>query len=239
MSGLAGDRDRHRLRPYRGGDRPRIFPQLDRRSHHLPRLVSALPEGRADGFSRRGVLSRSALARGGADRRRARAALAPVRRGRRSPRPSGATRALSRDQQLLHHDGLRRRRRGRAHDQGPARAGSVSQGHGPLFRPARRRGGDCRAIRAMLRRRLGPGPFAIHAVVHASRHTRSGGGAATTTRTPKPTGSTSRQTVPPTPGQLDKKPMVIPLCRRTSSAKTAAICRSRSTAACCRAAYWK
>ena len=34
-------------------------------------------------------------------------------------------------------------------------AGSVSQGHGPLFRAARRRSRDRRAIRAMLRRRIG------------------------------------------------------------------------------------
>ena len=41
------ERDRQRLCQHRGGDRARIFPQLDRRPHHLPRLVSALPEGRA------------------------------------------------------------------------------------------------------------------------------------------------------------------------------------------------
>ena len=46
-AGLAGDRDRRRLRQHRGGDRARIFPQLDRQPHHLPRLVPALPEGRA------------------------------------------------------------------------------------------------------------------------------------------------------------------------------------------------
>ena len=84
------DRDRQRLRPHRGRDRPRIFPQLDRRPHHLPRLVSALPEGRPDGFPRPGIFRRSALARGRAHRRRAGAALASVRRGCRPPRPSGA-----------------------------------------------------------------------------------------------------------------------------------------------------
>ena len=51
-------------------------------------------------------------------------------------RPSGAAGALSRDQQLLHDHDLRQGRRSRAHDQGPARARSVSQGHGSLFRPA-------------------------------------------------------------------------------------------------------
>ena len=44
--------------------------------------------------------------------------------------------ALSRDQQLLHHHGLRQGRRNRAHDQGPARPRPVSPRHGPLFQPA-------------------------------------------------------------------------------------------------------
>ena len=44
---FARDRDRHRFHPHRGDHRARIFPQLDRQPHHLPRLVSALPEGRA------------------------------------------------------------------------------------------------------------------------------------------------------------------------------------------------
>ena len=55
-------RDRRRFRPYRSGDRARIFPQLDRQPHHLPRLVPALPEGRAHGFPRSGILLRHALA---------------------------------------------------------------------------------------------------------------------------------------------------------------------------------
>ena len=46
-AGVAGDRDRRRLRRHRRRHRPRIFPQLDRQPHHLPRLVPALPEGRA------------------------------------------------------------------------------------------------------------------------------------------------------------------------------------------------
>ena len=56
-------RDRYRLCRHRGGHRPRIFPQLDRRPHYLPRLVSALPQGRADGLPRPGIHRRSALAR--------------------------------------------------------------------------------------------------------------------------------------------------------------------------------
>ena len=60
-------------RRHRGGDRARIFSQLDRRPHHLPRLVSALPEGRPDGLPRPGIHRRPALARGRAHQRRARA----------------------------------------------------------------------------------------------------------------------------------------------------------------------
>ena len=76
----------------RGDHRARIFPQLDRQPHHLPRLVPALPQGRADGLPRPGIHRRPALAPGQAHQRRARAARAPVRRGRRPPRPSGAAR---------------------------------------------------------------------------------------------------------------------------------------------------
>ena len=72
---------------------------------------------------------------GEADRRRAGAARAPVRRGCRPARPSGAAGALSRDQQLLHRDGLRKRRRSGAHDQDAARAGKIPRRHGSLFRP--------------------------------------------------------------------------------------------------------
>ena len=49
-------RHRRRLRPCRGRHRPRIFPQLDRQPHHLPRLVPALPEGRPDRLPRPGIL---------------------------------------------------------------------------------------------------------------------------------------------------------------------------------------
>ena len=66
------DRDRRRFCRHRGDHRARIFPQLDRQPHHLPRLVPALPEGRPDGFPRSGIHRRSALAPGEAHRRRAR-----------------------------------------------------------------------------------------------------------------------------------------------------------------------
>ena len=63
-AGLARDRDRQRLRPHRGHHRARVFPQLDRQPHHLPRLVPALPEGRPHRLPRPGVHLRPALARG-------------------------------------------------------------------------------------------------------------------------------------------------------------------------------
>src|SRR5262249_49595598 len=62
--------------------------------------------------------------------------------------------------------------RGRAHAHAAARPGEFPQGHGPLFRPPRRRGGDHRAVRAMLRRHLRRGPHAIHALVLSGRHAR-------------------------------------------------------------------
>ena len=53
----ARDRDRRRLRRHRSGHRARIFPQLDRQPHHLPRLVPALPEGRPHRLPRPGILA--------------------------------------------------------------------------------------------------------------------------------------------------------------------------------------
>ena len=101
--------------------------------------------------------------------------------------------ALSRDQQLLHGDRLRKGRRGRAHDQDAARAEEFPQGHGPLFRPPRRRGGDHRAVRAMLRRRLGHRPHAIHALVLPGRHARGRRRPANTMRARRAIASTSRR----------------------------------------------
>ena len=59
---LAGDRDRRRLRAHRKRGRARILPQLDRRPHHLPRLVPALAEGRPHRLPRSELLRRHALA---------------------------------------------------------------------------------------------------------------------------------------------------------------------------------
>ena len=68
-AGEPGQRDRCRLCQHRGGHRARVFPQLDRQPHHLPRLVPALPQGRADGLPRSGVhRPTSARARSSASR---------------------------------------------------------------------------------------------------------------------------------------------------------------------------
>jgi hypothetical protein len=50
-AGAARRRDRPGLRQHRPRGRARVFPQLDREPRHLPRLVPALAEGRADGIS--------------------------------------------------------------------------------------------------------------------------------------------------------------------------------------------
>ena len=62
------------------------------------------------------------------------AAPAPVPRGRRPARPSGAADQLSRDQQLLHGDRLREGRRDLPHAADRARPRRLSRRHGPLFR---------------------------------------------------------------------------------------------------------
>ncbi len=118
-------------------------------------------------------------------------ARASVRRGRRPPRPSGAARALSRDQQLLHRDRLREGRRGGADAPDPARARAVPQRHGPLLRAPRRRSRDHRAVRAVLRRCQQPRPHAVHALVFAGRHAGGGGVRPLRCRAQRPTGSIS------------------------------------------------
>src|SRR5262249_54202814 len=54
----------------------------------------------------------------------------------------------------------------------PPRPEDFQKGQNLFFRPPRRRGGDHRAIRAMLRRCIGRGPYAIHALVLPGRHAR-------------------------------------------------------------------
>ena len=153
---------------HRGGDRARIFPQLDRQPHHLPRLVPALPEGRADGLPRPGILRRSALAR----RSSASPTCAVCARSSSSRTPARwpircGPSVYQRDQQLLHRDRLREGRRGGAHDQDAARRREFPRRHGPVFRAPRRRGRDRRAVRPVLRRCERPRPRAVHALVLA------------------------------------------------------------------------
>ena len=81
------------------------------------------------------------------------ASPAPVPRGRRPARPSGAPDELSRDQQLLHGHRLREGRRGLPHAADAARPRRLSRRHGSLFRAPRRRGRDDRGFPRLLRRR--------------------------------------------------------------------------------------
>ena len=210
-AGLARDRDRQRLRQHRGDHRARVFPQLDRQPHHLPRLVPALPEGRADGLPRPGVHLRPALARGHADRRRARPARAPVRRGCGPARPSGAARALSRDQQLLHHDGLREGRRGGAHDCRRCSAAEAFRAGMDLY--FERHDGEAATVEQFVQ------CFAEASGRDLSQfmrwYSQAGTPEVVASGHYDPRTRTYRldlaQTVPPTPGQSDKEPMVIPL----------------------------
>ena len=143
----AGDRDRRRLPGHRDGHRARIFPQLDRQPRHLPRLVPAVAEGRADGLSRPGVLGRPGQPRGEAHRRRAGAARGAVPRGCRPAGASGAAGPLHRDRQFLYRDGLQQGRRGHPHDGDDHRARGVPPRHGSVFRAARQPGGHDRRFR--------------------------------------------------------------------------------------------
>ncbi len=143
-----GHGDRRRLPGDRGGRRPRIFPQLDRQSRDLPRLVPAVAEGRAHGVSRPGVLGRHGLPRGRAHRRRRLSAERAVPGGRRADGAPGAPGRVPRDQQFLHRDGVRERRRGDPDAAHAAGAVALPARNGSLFRAARRAGRDLRRFRA-------------------------------------------------------------------------------------------
>ena len=119
-AGQPGHRHRHRLRQHRVRGRPRVLPQLDRQPRHLPRLVPAVAEGRPHGLPRPGIQPgpgrRGLGARRQAHRGRARAAHRAVPRRRRARWRTRCGPTVPGDQQLLHRHGLRKRRRGRAHD---------------------------------------------------------------------------------------------------------------------------
>ena len=92
-AGQPRDRDRRGLRQHRADHRARVFPQLDRRPGHLPRLVPAHAEGRPHRLPRPAVHGRHALGRREADRRRGVrcATCSSPRMPARSPIRSGPT----------------------------------------------------------------------------------------------------------------------------------------------------
>ncbi len=164
-------RDRRRLLQCRARHRARVLPQLDGRPHHLPRLVPALPQGRADGLSRPGVHLRTSASRAVKridDVKTLRAAQFPEDGGplAHPARPDrykeinnfytatvyekGAeiVRMLA---TLLGEDGFRQR-------------------HGPLFRAPRRRGDDDRSLHQGVRGRQRRRPAAFPDLVSAGRH---------------------------------------------------------------------
>jgi hypothetical protein len=144
--------------------------QLDRQSHHLPRLVPALPQGRFDGLSRARILRRSALARRAAHQGREAPTRAAVP-GRCGPaRPPRAAGEVSEDRQLLHSDRLRKGRRGHSHAQAPDWRRCFRTRHATLFRAPRRHSLDCRRLHRLFRRSLGPRSQRFHGLVRSSRH---------------------------------------------------------------------
>ena len=142
----ARHRDRRRVRGDRGGDRPRVLPQLDRQPRHVPRLVPAHAEGRAHGVPRSAVHRRPDVGGGEADPRRGGAAHEPVPRGRRADGAPDPARVVHLDGQLLHRDGVREGRRGGAALSHAVRRGRLPARHGPLLRAPRRPGRHLRRL---------------------------------------------------------------------------------------------
>ena len=151
----------------------RIFPQLDRQPHHLPRLVPALPEGRPHRLPRPGILRRRALAAGAAHPGCARPARASVRRGCRSARPSGAPDAISRDQQFLHRrPSTRRAPRSSACCRPCSAPQQFRKGMDLYFE---RHDGEAATVEEFVQcfaDASGRDLVAVHAVVRAGRHAR-------------------------------------------------------------------
>ena len=147
-AGQARDRDRHRLPGHRGGHRPRIFPQLDRQPGHLPRLVPAVAEGRADRLPRPAVLGRS-----GQPTRCSRIGNVRTLRAAQFPEDAGPLAHPVQPQSYLRidnfytRDRLQQGRRAGPHDPHAARARRVPPRHGPLHPAARQPGRDDRGFR--------------------------------------------------------------------------------------------
>ena len=161
------------LPEHRGGDRSRIFPQLDRQPGDLPRLVSAVAEGRADRFPRPAVLGRSRERGGAPDRRGAHLAGRAISGGRRPARPPGAAAELSADRQFLYRDRLQQGRRTGPHDPHHAGPGRVPPRHGSLYPPPRP---PCRDDRGFCRGDAGcerGRPRPLPAMVRAGRDARN------------------------------------------------------------------
>ena len=136
---------------------------------------------------------------------------ASVRRGRGAPGASGAAGELHRDQQLLYGDRLREGRRAGAHDRDHPRPRRLPPRHGPLLRAPRRRGGDDRGLRHLLRGRERRATSRTSSSGTRRRARRSWSALCATTRTRRPPSSRSSRSSPPTPGQPKKKPLHIPL----------------------------
>jgi hypothetical protein len=169
-AGAAGHGHRHGLPEHRPRRRPRVLPQLDRQPRHLPRLVPVVIEGGPHGVPRPGVRRRRAFARGDAHPGSTPVARRPVPRGCRADGASDPARLLRRDQQLLHRHGLRKRRRGGAHDPHPARPRQFPQGHGPLLPASRRPGRDLRGLRRGDAGRIEGRSLTVPPLVRPRRH---------------------------------------------------------------------
>ena len=209
--GRPRDRDRRRLRQYRGDHRARIFPQLDRQPHHLPRLVPALPEGRPDGLPRPGILVRRALAPGAAHRRGRRPcgrgssprmrAPSPIRCARRNiarsttstPRPS--TRRAPRSSACSRRSSATR----------TSGAAWTSTSSAATARPRR-----SRISWPAFAEATRPRPRPFRALVRAGRHAARHGEGPLRCRRRRPTASTSRRDAADA-GPAEKEPMVIPV----------------------------
>ena len=209
------DRDRHRLRGHRGDHRPRVFPQLDRQPHHLPRLVPALPQGRAHRLPRPGIHRRPALAPGRAHPRRARPARASSssRTPARSPIRCGRA-SIARSTISTRRPSTRRAPRSCACSRRCSAREDFRKGMDLYFA---RHDGEAATVEQFVQcfaDAAGVDLVAVHAVVFAGRHARGHRDRRATMRARKTYRLEIAQTVPPTPGQPAKEPMLIPLARR-------------------------